>query len=48
MDGITIYYMARELKERLTGSRVDKVQQPERDEVILTLRCPGENLNLLI
>ncbi|MBQ3669327.1 MAG: NFACT family protein [Clostridia bacterium] len=48
MDGITIYYIAKELASRLVGARIDKVQQPERDEVILTLRCPGENLNLLL
>ena len=48
MDGITLHYMARELNERLTGARIDKIQQPERDEVILSLRCPGENVSLLI
>ena len=48
MDGITLYYITKELDARLCGARIDKVQQPERDEIILTLRCPGENLNLLI
>ncbi len=48
MDGITLYYMARELDNRLVGARIDKVQQPERDEIILTLRCLGENVNLLM
>ena len=48
MDGITLYHIAKELNERLSGARIDRVQQPERDEVILTLRCPGENLSLLL
>ncbi|MBR4235636.1 MAG: NFACT family protein [Clostridia bacterium] len=48
MDGITFYHLAKELDARLSGARVDKVQQPERDEIILTLRCPGENLMLLL
>ena len=48
MDGITLYYMARELNEKLCGARIDRIQQPERDEIILSLRCPGENVSLLI
>ncbi len=48
MDGFTVYHLARELDARLSGARVDKIAQPERDEVVLTLRCPGENVNLLI
>ena len=48
MDGITLYHIAKELNARLSGARIDRVQQPERDEVILTLRCPGENLSLLL
>ena len=48
MDGITLYHLSKELDRRLSGARVDKIQQPERDEVLLTLRCPGENLVLLI
>ena len=48
MDGITFYHICRELDARLSGARVDKIQQPERDELILTLRCPGENLMLLL
>ena len=48
MDGFTVYHLAKELDARLSGARVDKIAQPERDEVVLTLRCPGENLNLLI
>lgn len=48
MDGITFYHIAKKLDARLSGARIDKVQQPERDELILTLRCPGENLMLLL
>ncbi|MCR4621108.1 MAG: NFACT family protein [Clostridiales bacterium] len=48
MDGFTVFHLARELDARLSGARVDKIAQPERDEIIMTLRCPGENVNLLI
>lgn len=48
MDGITFYHIARELNERLAGGRVDKIQQPERDVIVITLRCIGENLMLLL
>jgi len=48
MDGITFYHIAKELNARLAGGRVDKIQQPERDVVVITLRCVGENLMLLL
>ena len=48
MDGITFYHLAKELDWLLSGGRVDKIQQPERDEIIITLRCPGENRALLL
>ena len=48
LDGLTFYHIARELDARLAGGRVDKVQQPERDEIILTIRNGGENHLLLL
>lgn len=48
MDGITFYFMAKELDAILTGARIDKVQQPERDEIVLSVRCAGENRMLLL
>jgi len=48
MDGVMLGFMARELDEALSGGRVDKVTQPEHDEIILTIRNRGENHALLI
>lgn len=48
MDGITVGFIARELKEKLVSGRIDKVVQPERDEIILTVRSQGENHPLLL
>lgn len=48
LDGLTFYHIANELNRTLTGGRVDKAQQPERDEVILTIRNNGENYMLLL
>ena len=47
-DGLTLGLVARELDAALTGGRVNKIIQPERDEVILTIRSGGENRQLLL
>ncbi|MDR0929191.1 MAG: NFACT RNA binding domain-containing protein [Oscillospiraceae bacterium] len=38
MDGILLAAVAREITEKLLGARVDRVSQPEKDELHLTLR----------
>jgi len=48
MDGVMLGFVVRELKEKLVGGRVDKVTQPEKDEIILTIRSGGENRMLLM
>jgi len=47
-DGLTLGLVARELDGALAGGRVSKVIQPERDEVILTIRSGGTNHQLLL
>lgn len=37
-DGIFIYSLVTELKKTIGGGRVEKVNQPEKDEVILTIK----------
>ena len=37
-DGITIANLAKELNELLAGGRIQKVAQPEKDELILTIK----------
>ena len=48
MDGLTLGYMARELDARLQGGKIDRIMQPERDEVHMMIRSGGENHRLLL
>lgn len=48
LDGLTLGYVCRELNERLTGGRVDRIQQPERDELHIIIRNQGQNHRLLL
>ncbi|MCL2703673.1 MAG: NFACT family protein [Defluviitaleaceae bacterium] len=38
LDGIAIAYLVRELDAALTGGKIDKIHQPEPDEIILVIR----------
>lgn len=48
LDAITIHALTRELREKLTGGKIDKVQQPERDMLVISLRAGGENVRLVL
>ena len=48
LDGLTLGFVTGELDAKLTGGRIDRVTQPERDELILTIRNGGENHLLLL
>lgn len=48
LDGLTLSHIARELSSKLTGGRIDRIVQPERDELLLTIRNGGENHILLL
>ena len=37
-DGITIANIVRDMKEKLVGGRILKIQQPEKDELIITIK----------
>ncbi len=41
-DGITTACLARELSDRLTGGRIYKIAQTERDELVLTVKPTAE------
>ena len=50
LDAICLQAVVEELRPRLLGLRIDKVQQPARDQVVLALRggqklllCAGAN-----
>ncbi|ACL69734.1 Rqc2 family fibronectin-binding protein [Halothermothrix orenii] len=48
LDGIMLAAIKKELTEELQGARVDKIYQPEADNLTFTLRQPGQNINLFI
>ena len=48
LDGIAISALVKELNEKLVGARIDKIHQPERDEIIMHIRKIGENCKLLL
>ncbi len=46
-DGITVACLTDELNRRIKGGRISKISQPEKDEILLTIKAE-ENLRLLI
>lgn len=48
LDGVFLHHMKNELAEYLIGTRVDKIYQPNKDEIILTLRSRDGNYKLLM
>ncbi len=48
MDGLTLSCVVRELREKLLQGRVDKVNQPEKDLVILQIRARQSTERLLL
>lgn len=47
-DGLAVSCMVHELNDILTNGRVDKVLQPEYDEIILAIRSGGKNHKLVL
>ncbi len=47
-DAGMVLAVASELKDRIVGARIEKVHQPERDEIVLLLHIGRENLRLVI
>ncbi len=48
LDGAVISALCKELSQKLTGGRIDKIHQPEKDELIISVRCYGGAYKLLI
>ena len=48
MDGLTLGFAARELHQLLSGGRIDKITQPEKDSIILLIRNAATNYQLLL
>lgn len=47
LDGITLSHLVKELAPQLVGARIDKVTQPEKEEIHLFLRNQGQSYRLL-
>lgn len=48
LDGITIAALKKEFEDRLLGSRIYKIAQPEKDELLLTFKTQDGQCRLLI
>ena len=48
LDGIFLNNLIYKIKDVLTDSKIDKINQPEKDEIILTIRSNRKNHKLLI
>lgn len=47
-DGITIAGIVKELDEKVTGGRIYKIAQPEKDELLLTIKNNGGQVRVLM
>ena len=47
-DAIVVNSLARELNEKLANTKIDKVYQPEKDEICLKIRAGKENYKLVL
>ncbi len=48
LDSIAIRALCFELKEKLTGGRIDKIHQPERDELTISVRTFAESFKIAV
>lgn len=48
LDGIFLYHLKNEISDFAVDSRVDKIHQPSRDEIVITLRSREGSRRLLI
>ncbi|MBQ8596075.1 MAG: NFACT family protein [Oscillospiraceae bacterium] len=48
LDGITLSMLKNELSEKLIGARIDKIHQPSKEELVISLRWNGGNGKILI
>lgn len=48
LDGIFIHSVLKELKEKILGGKVEKINQPEKDEIVLSIKNGRKNYKLLL
>jgi predicted ribosome quality control (RQC) complex YloA/Tae2 family protein len=46
-DGLVMAAVATEFRQNLLGARVDKIYQPSKLELIMTMRQPGRNITVI-
>ncbi|MCD8216054.1 MAG: NFACT family protein [Clostridiales bacterium] len=47
-DGITVSAVVRELKDKIINGKIDKIYQPERDNIVLQIRAFGNAYRLFL
>ena len=47
-DGIVVSAIVSELNNHITNGKIEKIYQPEADEIHMLIRCGGKNYRLLI
>jgi len=47
-DGTTLAGIVHELSQKLVGGRVDKIAQPEPDEILISIRSGGTNYKIML
>ncbi|MBP8820412.1 MAG: NFACT family protein, partial [Syntrophomonadaceae bacterium] len=47
-DGIAIRAVCQELDHGLNNARIDKIYQPEKDEIVFLIRAPGTKSRRLL
>ena len=47
-DGFTIHAICHELDPMLYNARIDKIYQPEKDEIIMSIRTPSSGTVRLV
>jgi predicted ribosome quality control (RQC) complex YloA/Tae2 family protein len=48
LDGLVIHSIVNELSSKLLNGKIDKIQQPESDEIVLHIRNNKENYKLIL
>lgn len=48
LDGLAIRALAEELHHTLVDGRIDKIQQPDNQSIVLTIRARGKNQRLFL
>ena len=48
LDGACLHHLQKEIWDRAKEARIDKIYQPNRDELVFVLRTRKERMNLLL